>query len=316
MIRTILSVRIHLAMFCVAIVSACGNPAANNQNTVVEMPTPTPTPVTISIQELMGTGSIDINAKLDGGVFTVGTSDAKGGPCENFATGTVKAGWVFINGQMQGHLPLRKVIQLKPDTYNVSFVLWCKGPNDIWFDTWQTKIKVTAGKTVAASLADEPLAIGRGYRLSLTEIYTPSIRSSRFYWQIDLTNWDKETRESWNDFLGTPEWKSVYAAAQSPPLSRRLKIDLPADLGGPREIDADQVSALAEWFDLKLHKVLKVSDGPIPDFRYEDSSGSDDEVRAAVELSKQTQTFQNEKIAVVKKILRDFGEALKKAPEE
>jgi hypothetical protein len=264
----------------------------------------------------MGTGSIDINAKLDGGGLTVGNTDGEGGPCERFATGTVKAGWVFINGQLQGHLPLRKAIQLKPDTYNVTFVLWCRGPNDIWFDTWQTKIKVAAGKTVAATLPDEPLAVGPAYRLSLTDIYTPSIRSSRFFWQADLTRWDGEVRESWNDFLGTPEWKSVYAAAQSPPLGRRIKIDLPGDLGGPREIDADQVSALADWFELKLHKVLKVSDGPIPDFRYEDSSGSDEEVRVAVELSKQTQAFQNEKIAVVKKILKDFGDALKKAPEE
>jgi hypothetical protein len=77
-----------------------------------------------------------------------------------------------------------------------------------------------------------------------------------------------EVAEWRNKIFQSEAWKAFENASRLPPARRRAYVDLPAELGGGRELDVSQLQALQLWFqawfdDVCLKQIITLFDGQL-----------------------------------------------------
>jgi hypothetical protein len=199
--------------------------AANRRDTVAAQRVP--------VQELTGTLEIEVESA-------------------RYARAT--DGWLFINGELQARLPIRKEFLLVPGEYELRVVLAGDWPlGNLYFRTLTRQIRIERGKRTTIIRTE-------GLFGDFEEDRSREVVSSRNFGVVDLSgNWRNNVAafrslrdRGWQSFVDSPGWKAIASAAERlrtfPPTRPRAWVDLPKDLGGARELDADQLRALRHYF--------------------------------------------------------------------
>lgn len=207
----------------VLFLTACNNPQSSE--------TADPTP--IAIQQLTGTLEIDAD----------GPPDAQG--------------WLFINGELRGSVPLHKEFALTPGNYELRCVTFkdksANDPNDpsyydLHFYTVFGRVLVQLGKTTACKLELSRYRHPEDFEAAMSafsEVEGFVVGNG----QRDST--EQQLTKKWNELMSSDDWKPIASLAETwkfaPPTRRRVSIQLPDQLGGAREVDVAQMKALHKW---------------------------------------------------------------------
>ena len=124
--------------------------------------------------------------------------------------------------------------------------------------------------------------------------------------------------ERWNLFVRSPEWALVDSVGRlldaAPPSRARVWMDLPDSLGGPREVDPEQLEVLAAWYRAALRDRFHFH---VPDVALYDELGlplvPTDQFRELYDVNRQ---FVDERRDWVDTLLARIRDAVARAPEE
>jgi hypothetical protein len=121
--------------------------------------------------------------------------------------------------------------------------------------------------------------------------------------------------EAWQEFLATEEWKAFTTAAdrvdRAPPTHRRIRIDLPWTLGGPREVGPDQIRFLSDWLHAYLRSGVLLEQMPaLP------SEKRTPAINEAADTLIRSGHLTNQRLKHVQAIADQLVKAVEKAPED
>ena len=218
-----------------------GNDSKRNQSNA-QTPRPTETPYQIYPTDLAGTLKI--------------VADEPSRPSDSSIT---KKGWLFIKGQLIGRLPIHQDRMLVPGNYEVRAVVVAESAVGVsyWTVSWP-EITIEKGRTVTLN-AKEAIDDFTSNNIAQQGInYTRSpepLKQARYITLNQFTDGllseaSNDLPKEWQSFLDSPEWKVVSSTADrlriSPPSRQRVWMEMPNELGGSREFDAEQIRILAK----------------------------------------------------------------------
>jgi hypothetical protein len=274
----------------------------------ITQPTETVEPNPISLRDLIGT--LDIQADS---------------VPQNPDDGSERKGWLFIDGNLQGLMPIRKNLKLIPNKYEVRTFIAQDSSDSIkfWTVSWNTDVNRGNTVTMVTSRTIDPWMARATERSDVKYYYKKIERVSNPTLTIDssaeqtLQEINSRLNKKWEAFVQTAEWKAIAEALQrlehAPPTRRRVWIDMPYDLGGPREIDVEQLRVIESWF---VHSATSDQEGWT---EFETSTSQDVDGYTASDINtnarKLSETVQA-RVKWIKDIFNFIAKSIENAPEE
>jgi len=167
-------------------------------------------------------------------------------------------GWFFIHGQLQGSLPCVKEIQIRPDSYEVLYIACYdhSRANRSWdnVDYWWNKVRfvtvsgpitIDAGKKTVCKLKVNEYP--EGFRRQFSKEFPYKAPRVCFGLDDDPEPIRKQIQDAWDDFLDSKEGMPLVQLQQTQAFRKRVWMNLPEHLGGPRYIDGAQLRLLGKW---------------------------------------------------------------------
>jgi len=148
---------------------------------------------------------------------------------------------------------------LVPGTYEVRAVVVAESPQAVnyWTVVWP-EITIEQGRdfTLNAKEAIDDFISNNIERQGINYARSPDPQKQVRHITLNqftdslLSEASNDLPKEWQSFLDSPEWKTVSGTADrlrmSPPSRQRVWIDVPNELGGSREFDAEQIRLLAK----------------------------------------------------------------------
>lgn len=274
-------------------------------------------PKAIAIEELTGTLVIDAMVSQD----RKGFDDP------------ISAGWFFIDGQLIGSLPFRKELLLSPRESEIRVVLVDEHDGFSYgFSTWSGRLSVQRGKRTVLdiskwTLRSHPAESQFHGAFRPAEDYVSTMEPTVGVWgfwgnrrisESFISSFRNRLPLEWQTFERSPEWKPIGIVLEQlqrvgQPSRRRIWVELPEHLGGPRELDADQLRAVGNW--LKWQWIDKVR-GLAFDVQRESSQDREFRFEEAVAQMEPFDRFVDERAVMIKDVIRELTSAVERAPNE
>lgn len=193
--------------------------------------------------------------------------EAPASPEPNMYGDTVEAGWLFINGELRGKLPLSKRMMLAPGSYDVRIVIagWSRGQAAYWTVRWP-RVVVILGAThnlnpagavrmaiarnpfVGARQGPTPMDPGVESFVSAVEERVTFLTAEPRTLERFGPRADQEFDRLWENFRTAGAFAKVEAVArqleEKPPSRPVVWIEIDDWHGGAREFDVEQLQFL------------------------------------------------------------------------
>jgi len=165
-------------------------------------------------------------------------------------------GWLYVDHELKGKLPMNRQFSLAPGAHEIRYIFFTEKNEDyeLRFESFVKRIAVKQASTESCTIyfptderingwefGGESTAVSCTARASFTQV--PSIKQ--------VSDYAKELDDDWQKFERSAVWRVIESASTivrtAPPSRNALFIDLPDDLGGAREMGADQFQRLRDW---------------------------------------------------------------------
>jgi hypothetical protein len=162
----------------------------------------------------------------------------------------VLRGWFFMNGELRGRLPMREHVTLTPGDYEVRLVIARTDPEACLLISCSQQFHVAPGSATEAALHIEDESVGLaenrdGWSIQHEGDLKPEIVA--YVQGTPPSRYGEDKSRLWNEFLDCEEWKAVTSARISEGTKNQVWMSLPQHLGGPREVDAEQLRVIGNW---------------------------------------------------------------------
>lgn len=177
-----------------------------------------------------------------------------------YRSGSPLAGWLFVNGELRGTLPIRQRLLMSPGVYDVRIVMAVSvGYPQIQFLTirWPRTV-ITQGGTVSVRAADEirrfPMraadADEKFAESHVSPMENPLFENTPSNVEYLRKGAADDMANAWKAYMEQGLFAKVHATAsqlaQAPPSRPVVWLDVPESYGGAREFDVEQLRILQQ----------------------------------------------------------------------
>jgi hypothetical protein len=159
-------------------------------------------------------------------------------------------GWLFVNGELSGRLPMRERRTLAPSDYDLRLVIAPADLEGCRLISCTQRFHIAPACVSDASLHIKDDSIAFAERRDGWTIQHEDEVKRDFVVYVKGTppaRYGEDKSRLWNEFLDSEEWKAVANARIGQASKNRVWMNLPEHLGGPREVDANQLRMIGNW---------------------------------------------------------------------